>query len=101
MNDKIKEVLMSFNHIGTGLYVARFNGIAVVLREGKVGVLGYGRCYRLYAIIDGKELFITHFVTKDDGNDCYKDGDCNKVWKNINELLARAEIVAGNYTSIF
>ena len=80
---------MSFNHIGTGLYVARFNGIAVVLREGKVGVL------------DGKELFITHFVTKDDGNDCYKDGDCNKVWKNINELLARAEIVAGNYTSIF
>lgn len=89
-----------FKKLGTDLYGAKINGHSFVLRYGEVGLLGYGRCWRLYCVDSGKEQFVTHFVVKDDSNCCYLKGESRCLWTDMNTLIWTAEEIATNYSNI-
>lgn len=81
-------------------YGAKINGVTFLLELGDIGVMSYGKCYRLWVLINGNKTYVAHFVIRDDGYKCYEKSVDKKLWSTMNEIIAKAEEVATKYSMI-
>ena len=73
-----------------------------MMQFGDIGVLGYGKCWRLYKGRGSDKELLAVFVTVDDGNRCYNMSRCegHKIWSNDAAFNAAEEIIQ-NYENFF
>ena len=91
-----------FIKLSEGVYGYKGKNNPYMMQFGNIGVLSYGKCWRLYKGSGSDKELLAVFVTVDDGNRCYNMSRCegHKIWSEDAAFNA-AEKIIQNYENFF